>query len=119
VKRFMFLSVGVLCLAIAAFISCSNSSQGNNLTLTSGQAGLIKEMQDQGFLLIEAENNRAYVDPTIWQGIDVKVKESFAAAVAISCANERGSSLYYADIYDKMSGKKLARWSQVYGFKVY
>ena len=32
---------------------------------------------------------------------------------------ERGKNLYWVDIYDKISAKKLAKYSKSWGFKVY
>jgi hypothetical protein len=176
-KRFMFLSIGVLCLAIAMLAySCSDSSSSKKqvpstkesetapvltnspykfdppesppsaisevdtqsftrnpkdtissarasaalgLTLRPEQVELLKDMENQGFLLLEPDANRAYIAPGIWLSMDAKLKEDFAASIALYCANHKGTNLIWAEIFDKMSGKKLARWSQVYGFKVY
>jgi len=45
-------------------------------------------------------------------------KEDFAAATAVYIAEQTHSSLWWCDIYDIQSAKKLAKYSQSWGFKV-
>jgi len=90
----------------------------DKIELTDGQMAMFNDLQSKGLLLIEAENTAAYIDPGLWFAMDAKLKEDFAAGIAIYCGNQRSSTLYYADIYDKQSGKKIAEYSRAWGFKV-
>jgi len=51
--------------------------------------------------------------------MEYKLKEDFAATLAIYCGNKKGTYLYWVVIYDQYSGKKLAKYSRNCGFKVY
>ena len=89
------------------------------LSLSSSQIEYLMELQSQGFIDIQAENIRVYIDPNLWNSIDSKLKEDLSLSLAIYVGNERGKNLYWVDIYDKMSGKKLAKYSKSWGFKIY
>jgi hypothetical protein len=99
--------------------SLSQESKSKFISLNSGQLQLLDEMKSQGFLSINAELNKAEVDLSLWLRMKYSLKSDFAAALAIYCGNEKGTQLYWVNIYDMYSGKKLARYSKSWGFKVY
>ena len=86
--------------------------------LTQGQRNLLFDLQKQGLVSLEPNLNRAHIDPGLWHQMDIKLKEDFAYCLAIHCGNEKGTQAYWAEIYDKYSGKKLAKYSS-WGFNTY
>ena len=109
-------------------LSCGGSSSDNKtkiekkeelLSLSDDQIEALIDLELQGYIDIQPENIRVYVDPSLWNGLDFKLKEDLSLSFAIWVANKRGKNLYWVDIYDKMSGKKLAKYSKSWGFKVY
>ena len=76
-------------------------------------------MKNQGFLNIQPEYKRAEIDPTLWSNMTYNVKSNFADGLAIYCGNNDGTNLYWVKIFDKYSGKKLAKYSDSWGFKTY
>lgn len=89
------------------------------LTNSKSDLGLIKSMEKEKFLKMDPRLNAAYIDPKVWTGIELTAKENFARSLAIYCGNEKGTHLYWVDIIDKFSGKKLAKYSDSWGFKNY
>lgn len=65
---------------------------------------------------IEVENKRAYVIPEFWNRIDHKGKEDVSCVIAQYCEHKNKDNLTFVNIHDKMSGKKLAKWSNTYGY---
>jgi hypothetical protein len=51
--------------------------------------------------------------------MDSKLKEDFSASLAIYCGNKKGSEIYWVELYDKQSWRKLAKYSKAWGFEVY
>lgn len=113
-----------------AYESASSSSSFSNskttqenkskyISLNSGQLQLLDDMKSQGFLSINPQLNRAEVESTLWLRMKYSLKQDFAAALAIYCGNQKGNQLYWVNIYDMYSGKKLARYSKSWGFKIY
>jgi hypothetical protein len=112
------LVLGLVCMNL-----CSSSPDGpktdSSIKLTTEQVALLNDLQSKGILSIEPQLNKAYINVSLWTAMDAKQKEDFSAAVSIYCANQKGTTAYWAEIYDKQSGQKLAKWSQAYGFDVY
>ena len=100
----------------------SNKSETNNKKerkeLTEGQANLIQKMQVQGLLNIQPEYKRAEIDPTLWNNMTYNVKSNFADGLAIYCGNNDSTYIYWCEIFDMYSGKKIAK-SGVWGFKTF
>jgi len=99
--------------------STKTESAKPTLTLTQDQTDYLINLEKQGLVRIEPQNNDVYIDPGLWIRMDAKLKEDTGAAFAMYCAEKRGNSLVYVTIYDKMSGKKLAKWSKSWGFTIY
>jgi len=59
----------------------------------------------------------AYVDPYLWHQMSYDLKKDVGAALAKIC--DDAGSTGRVIIYDNYSGKKLAKYSQSWGFKVY
>ena len=104
------------------YFSGDNSEQhksASKLSNTQVQLEIINKLVSENVLRIEFQYNRAYISPEAWNTIEAIVKENFSRSLAIYCGNKKGTKLYWVEIYDKMSGKKLAKYSRSWGFKVY
>jgi hypothetical protein len=110
---------GLLGTIILSLLLTSPVFSGDRIELTAGQVNLLSKLQNQGLLSIEPNLNKASIDPSLWHSMKYSVKEGFAASLAIYCGNKKGTQLYWVDIYDQYSGKKLAKYSQSWGFRVY
>jgi len=115
-KKFLFI---MFLIWITLGLGCTNKNENNKLELTQKQINTLKNLETKGLLSIEPDLNKAYIDPDLWSQMNAKLKEDFSASLAIYCGNKKGTRLYWVEIYDKQSGKKLAKYSQTWGFKVY
>ncbi len=115
-KTILFSLVFVLAFG---FIWGNIANSRDKIELTQDQINLLSKLQNLQLISIEPKLNRAYIDSGLWGSMEYKLKEDFAAALAIYCGNEKGTYLYWVEIYDKYSGKKLAKYSRNWGFKVY
>ncbi len=80
----------------------------------------IKTMFDSGFLSkIDANLNVAFIEVSIWNGLDYNTKENMSRILAFYCGYKKGTNLNWVDIKDKYSGKKIAKYSKNWGFKIY
>lgn len=87
--------------------------------LTPEQKTFLSELHEKEFLDLETQNHRAFVDPLLWFKMNAHEKEDFTATLAIACADQEQSKVgTFIDILDRQSGKKLASWSYLSGFKV-
>jgi hypothetical protein len=116
---FGLMAIGSLILCFSIMNTEPSDSSQDKVELTAGQLAIINDLQSQGMLRIESSLNTVYVDPSLWAAMDAKQKEDVSGALAIYCANQKGTTTYWVDILDKQSGRKLAKWSQAFGFKVY
>ena len=67
---------------------------------------------------IDVEGKKAYMPPGFWNQIDHNQKADVTCVIAQYCEHKKHSGVTYANIYDKMSGKKLAKWSNTTGLTV-
>jgi hypothetical protein len=111
-KRLLGIIIVILLLTSPVF-------SGDRVELNEGQLNLLSKLQSQGLLSIDPNLNKASIDPGLWNNMKYSLKEDFAATLAIYCGNKKGTQLYWVDIYDQYSGKKLAKYSRSWGFKVY
>jgi SH3-like domain-containing protein len=75
---------------------------------------------ESGLLVkINPQLNEAYVNPAIWNGLPHDTKENIGRVLAFYCGKEKGTNLNWVDIKDSYSGKKLAKYSESWGFKTY
>lgn len=114
-----FLTVLIFFTFILLAIASSSDNKEKKLTLRQDQISYLEDLERQGMISIEANLNKTYINPLLWNKMDAKLKEDFSASLAIYCGNKKGTNLYWVEIYDKQSGKKLAKYSQSWGFDVY
>jgi len=87
---------------------------------SENQQNDIRELKRSGLLVrINPRLNEAYVDPVIWHRLDYQTKKNIGRVMAFYCGREKGTNLNWVDIKDRYSGRKLARYSESWGFKVY
>ena len=80
--------------------------------------GIVKELTDLGFLKkFDIDLNEAWVDFRLWNSLDYNEKLTLAKGLGEICA--KSGSTGRLTVLDNNTGKKLAKYSQVYGFKVY
>ena len=106
-------------IVILIAICTSDPASEKERVLNQDQVALLEKMKKEEYLRIESNLNKAYISPIIWNGLDAKGKEDFSAVIAIHCGNAKNNKSYWAEIFDKQSGKKLAKYSFSWGFKVY
>ena len=87
---------------------------------TTGTNEQIFTLRQTGFLKrINPAMNEAFVDPLLWSGIDYQTKKNISKILAFYCGRTKGPNLNWIIIYNNMSGKKLAKFSEAWGFSVY
>jgi hypothetical protein len=66
---------------------------------------------------INPELNEAFVNPITWATMKYQDKEKVSWFLAVYCGKKKGTGLNWVDIKDMYSGKKLAKYSEAWGFK--
>jgi len=81
-------------------------------------AGEVDKLFKSGFLIdIDPKKNEALVDSYEWRIADTSVIEGKSRMLAIYCGQQKNSRLFWVDIKDAISGKKLAEFSVSKGLK--
>lgn len=81
---------------------------------------LITSLTESGMLVkINPSINEAFVNPLLWASVDVNTKEGIARALAFYCGAKKGNNLNWVNIQNSMNGKKLAKYSENWGLKIY
>ena len=94
----------------------SANNQRAKVKLPQKQLKMISRLIDLESIYIQFHD--AHIDPHIWHGIELRAKRNLASAISIYCGNADNSRNYFCDIYDKVSGKKIAEYDSL-GFTVY
>jgi len=81
---------------------------------------IVAELESNNQVTTKCYVSDAYIDPLFWYKIDVFQKELLSKALALYCAekNDYNPDAASIDIFNVMSGKKIAKYSP-WGFKVY
>ena len=66
----------------------------------------------------DVELNTAYVDPDLWTMMDVDQKTQAATTLAFYCGWKRGNNLNWVELRHPMTGKRLGKYSQVWGMTI-
>lgn len=77
----------------------------------------LEELIAKGFARIDSRARSVWVDSSVWILSDAEVKRNLSANFALYFAELNRDNHYYCDIYDKQSGKQLAKYD-IWGFKV-
>lgn len=88
--------------------------------LAQNSVKVINSFIESGFIeKMKPELNKAYVDYVVWSSFNVEQKEKIAQNMAYYCGYKKGTNLYWVEIYNYQSGKRIAKYSDAWGFKVY
>ena len=121
-KKIIF-NITIITSLLLMMTNCSSdngsSTSSKKIELSQSQVELIENFVSQGFLEINASLNKVHIDNSLWSGMKASLKEDFSYALAIYVGNKKGTQLYWCDIHDMYSGKKIAKYSKSWGFKVY
>jgi len=88
-------------------------------TLNKTQKDIMFKMIEDGYLRVNPQMNRAEIHLPLWEEMNYSIKENFCAGLAIYVGNTKGTQLYWVEIHDMRSGKKLAKFSKSWGFTIY
>ncbi|MCB5285254.1 MAG: hypothetical protein LHW45_06655 [Candidatus Cloacimonetes bacterium] len=81
---------------------------------------LVLKLISEGLITeIQPTLNEVIVNPATWAQLSYRDKETVGAACAAYCAEKKGTTAVWCDIKDHYTGKKIAKYSQSWGFKVY
>ena len=64
---------------------------------------------------VNPDLNEAYVSSNAWSATNVDHKKTMGYILAHYCANHKGTKLYWVEIKDYNSGKRLMKWSASWG----
>ena len=119
----IILNITIITFLLLMATNCSSDNGSNvsseKIKLSQSQVELIEDFVSQGFLEVNASLNKVYIDNSLWTGMKASLKEDFSYCLSIYVGNKKGTQLYWCDIYDMYSGKKLAKYSRSWGFKIY
>tara|TARA_B100000902_G_C26783837_1_gene656388 strand:+ start:69 stop:422 length:354 start_codon:yes stop_codon:yes gene_type:complete len=116
----MIKKISILILTGLFLFSCSGDDEKKEkIVLNQGQIDLIHQMEREGMLNVEPQYNRAEISSSLWTNMTYSIKNDFSAGLALYCAEKKGTDLVWCEIFDMYSGKKLAKYSQSWGFKVF
>jgi len=98
--------------------SGNHKSSGSPTTTSIGTDEQVQQLRDLKLLKkIHHEYNEAFIDPVIWAGLDYQTKENIGRILAFYCGRKKETNLNWVDIKDNYSGKKLAKYSENWGFE--
>ena len=80
----------------------------------------VSALQSNGFIKkIDVGLNKVYVDMRMWDSMNHDQKEITSKMIALYCGYEKGTDLFWVEINDWQSGRKLAKYSKSWGFEIY
>jgi hypothetical protein len=114
-KTKLLMAIGLMLL-----VSCGGepSKPKKKLTLTADQEKILSDIESDGYIVIKPYDREVWVEPFFWQTCKYDAKYNLGYLVAVKSAQAQGSDLYFCTIYDNRTGKKLAKWSESWGFDV-
>ncbi len=93
-------------------------AKSNRVELSQNESDLINQAEISGYVRFERGSRDVYVKPVFWYAMNHTAKKNFGAICAVKCGNEQGSTTYYCNIIDDMTGKKLAEYSETWGLEI-
>lgn len=95
------------------------NSSGSPTSTSIGTDEQVQQLRDLELLKkIQPEYNEAFVDPVIWAGLYYQTKENTGRILAFYCGRKNGTNLNWVYIKNNYTGKKLAKYSENWGFEV-
>lgn len=90
------------------------------LKVTQKDENTLKLMIESGLVeKITPKFNEVFVNPLVWARLKYQEKKNLTRFLAEYCGKKKGTGLNWVDIKDSYSGKKLAKYSESWGFKNY
>jgi hypothetical protein len=89
-----------------------------NLLAQSDEAVVIKNVDNliaNKIVKVNYEVNKAFVDPGVWNAFDIDQKTKLGILLGLYCSYKNRDKDKSCTIYDLVSGKKLAKWSDFMG----
>lgn len=96
-----------------------STNTNEKLSLSHDDQKTIDLAVSEGYIRLVPNLNEVWVKPEFWNTLPFESKKNLGAMSAIYCANKKGTDLYWVNVIDNHSGKKLAKWSKSWGFEVY
>jgi SH3-like domain-containing protein len=80
----------------------------------------IRTLQDEGVIVeFIASNNVARVNAELWNEMDFLVRQGIGRSLAFYCGTARGTGLNWVEFRDARSGRRIAKYSEALGLKIY
>ncbi|MGR6086883.1 MAG: hypothetical protein ACU4F9_01790 [Arcticibacter sp.] len=98
--------------------SSKKETKDETITLTADQLSILFDVENDGHVEFKESKNEIWVKPLFWNVCDFQAKTNLTYLSAIRCGNARGSTDYSCTVYDMMTGKKLAKWDELWGFEM-
>lgn len=124
-KIVKWLIVGPIVLFVFFFIilvlsepKTKSESVSKELSLKPDQIETIKMLEKERIIKINVEFKEVQIRPSYWHQMDVTTKEGLSRALAIYVGNKEGKKSYWVSINNIMNGKRLAKYSESWGFTV-
>jgi tetratricopeptide (TPR) repeat protein len=87
--------------------------------MPEGEAAVNRLMELGLLIKINPKMNEAHVEPALWNAILYDTKANIGRILAFYCGKEKGTDANWVEIKDAYSGKKLAKYSESWGFEVF
>lgn len=94
------------------------AEKSERIELSQTEQELIADVEFNGYARFEPGSRDVYVKPMFWYAMNHTAKKNFGAICAVKCGNAEGSTTYYCNIIDDMTGKKLAEYSETWGLEI-
>ncbi len=123
---------GIIVIALFAivviWIFASGGSSSTSKTSTTSQeaaptfdieelAKSVSELEEAGLIKkLDPVLDNVYVNRALWDSTNIDQKKAFAWKVARYLDRGEASQVYRLDIYDWQSGKRLAKYSDAFGY---
>ncbi len=88
------------------------------IELTQEQNDLLISLEADEYIHLKPTLNEVWVSPLFWATCKYDAKFNLGYLCAVKCQEVNGNDLYYCNIYDNYSGKKLGKYSKAWGFEV-
>ena len=110
-KRFIILTLFLCFIALKSFAGCPSGSELKDAISLYKQGGIIGKIQP--------ELNTVYLTPAAISRFSIDDMRTLGYLSACYSAYIKGNNLVWVDIYNYNTGKKVAKFSESWGFKMY
>jgi hypothetical protein len=104
--------------AVAPQRKASAPPRAERIAYTDKIRGAVEHLLSTGLARTDDRLHKVWIDHDLWSTADATMKEEIAASFAIRFAAVNSTDAYRAEIYGAQSGKRLARYSEAFGFTV-